>query len=206
MLVLAACSSASEPSRPRAERLLPRAAVRVRVDTCEGPAVASGFLVRGRTVVTNRHVVEDALDAAIEVRDGRTVEANSMRDVASTDLGVIHLRGPASPVLRLAARDAISGDRVYGAGYPRGGPLRTTTGRVIDYVSGAEFGVRGKVMRTSTETNLGSSGGPVLNRRGAVVGIVFAVERTTDYTLAIPVSVVRRELRGSVPVSPPCAP
>jgi S1-C subfamily serine protease len=40
------------------------------------------------------------------------------------------------------------------------------------------------------------SGGPVLDQRGRLAGVVFAVQSPTDDALAIPVSAVRSILRG----------
>jgi len=53
------------------------------------------------------------------------------------------------------------------------------------------LGEREKVLRVSAAVTHGSSGGPLLDRAGQVVGVIYAGETRTGYGLAIPVSTLR---------------
>jgi S1-C subfamily serine protease len=82
------------------------------------------------------------------------------------------------------------------AGYPLGGKLTLRQGTVIDYVDGSRLGVPGRVMRLSARVQPGNSGGPVLNERGKIVAVVYAIELATSYGLAIPVDMLRGLVRA----------
>jgi S1-C subfamily serine protease len=81
------------------------------------------------------------------------------------------------------------------AGFPLGGQQIVAEGDVLDYVVGANLGDGTQVMRLSTTVHPGNSGGPVIDRRGEVVGVVYAIELATHRALAIPASAVRSLLR-----------
>ena len=53
----------------------------------------------------------------------------------------------------------------------------------------------GTVLRLTAHVEPGNSGGPVLDRRGQIAGIVYARERGTGFALAIPVDTFRRLAR-----------
>jgi S1-C subfamily serine protease len=91
---------------------------------------------------------------------------------------------------------ASSGDAVTAVGYPLGGPLTLSAGTVIDRVDGASLGIEGPVMRLTATVRPGNSGGPVLDRKGHVVGIVYAIERATGFGLAVPVDTLRSLVRA----------
>ena len=87
-------------------------------------------------------------------------------------------------------------------GYPLGGPLTLSPGKVIGYLDGntlpGEIAFDGKVMQLSTQIKHGNSGGPLLDSKGRVVGVIFAGEpgaTEQDYmklAYAIPLSSVRK--------------
>ena len=62
-------------------------------------AIGSGFVVDGRHLVTNRHVVAGASRLQVETWDGRRVAVGDAHQAVDTDLGVIDL--PARSARRL---------------------------------------------------------------------------------------------------------
>lgn len=162
-------------------------------------------LVGGR-VLTNRHVVDGALLVNVVPDRGRVlVGAGMVSPVA--DLAVLQAP-PGRFGLPLAQTDPRPDDALVVAGYPEGGPdLRVATARLVDYVDGTSRGEPGRVMRLAYRAARGMSGGPVVDRAGNVVGLLFAVERDTGYSLAIPASRLRALLRADELVAPGrCAP
>ena len=76
---------------------------------------------------------------------------------------------------------------------------------VVDRVDGYGFGIQGPVLRITAEVRPGNSGGPMLDRRGRVAGIVFAIERVTGFGLAIPMGTVNALIdRGGFEPVRPC--
>ena len=194
---------AAESARQRAAEVT----MRVRNRGCDGVATGSGFAVAARRLVTNRHVVEGAEELQLDTWDGRSVSVAVHRVAYLHDLALIETLEPLPRVARLAADDPEPEAPVTAVGFPRGGPLAQTRGRVVDLVAGARLGEHGKVLRVSAAVTHGNSGGPLLDQAGRVIGVVYAGETRTGYGLAIPVSTLRilldrPELLGS---PEPCA-
>jgi S1-C subfamily serine protease len=177
---------AADSARQRAAEVT----MRVRNRLCDGVATGSGFAVGARRLVTNRHVVEGAEELQLDAWDGRSISVAVHRVAYLHDLALIETLDPLPRVAPLAVGDPEPGARVTAVGFPRGGPLTQTRGRVVDRVPGV-LGERGRVLRISARVTHGNSGGPLLDAAGKVAGVVYAGETRTGYGLAIPVSTLR---------------
>jgi S1-C subfamily serine protease len=193
---------AEESARQRAAEVT----MRVRNRGCDSVATGSGFAVAPRRLVTNRHVVEGAEELQLDTWDGRSVSVAVHRVAYLHDLALIETLEPLPRVAQLAGEDPGPGAAVTAVGFPRGGPLTQTRGRVVDLVAGV-LGETGRVLRVRVAVTHGSSGGPLLDQAGRVVGVIYAGEPDTGLGLAIPVSTLRRLLgdRDLLGFPEPCA-
>jgi len=141
----------------------------------------TGFVVDAikGTVVTNAHVVEDAQSARVQFADGREVTGTVLGVDAKTDLAVLSIpAGSARHQLQWGDSDVLRpGNLVMAIGSPLG--LEGTTslgvvsalGRSLELVEGAyeDF------IQFDAFIDRGSSGGPLVNMAGEVVGINTAI-------------------------------
>lgn len=179
--------------------------VRIRAQTCEGLGVGSGFLIDGTTIVTNRHVVEGAETLEVETSEGVDLTVDVANQGLLADLAVVRLAGSSSmdemmgegtPHATLAPVNPEPGDEIRAFGYPEGGVLTVTEGEVEDYVADPLLGNLSKVIRSEVEIHPGNSGGPAINERNEVIGVVYAIEVATEKSLIVPVDTLQRLLEN----------
>lgn len=175
--------------------------VRIRSQTCEGLGVGSGFLIDPTTIVTNRHVVEGADTLEVETSDGRALTVDVADQGLLADLAVVRLSSAvddvmaeATPHATLAPTNPEPGTRLRAFGYPEGGALTVTEGVVEDYEADPQLGNLSKVIRSDVEIHPGSSGGPAIDDRNQVIGVVYAIEVATEKALIVPVDTLQRLL------------
>lgn len=191
-------------ARDSAERRARRLTVRVRNIGCEGLATGSGWALSRTLLVTNRHVLAGAESLELDTWDGHDMRVATPSVGRLGDLGIVRVAGTLPQVGKLGGAVA-SGDRVTAVGYPLGGELRLTAGVVVNLVRGAPFDVPGEVIRLTAPVRPGNSGGPLLDRAGKIVGVVFAKEIATGLTLAIPVGTLTSLVRsGDLAPVPGC--
>lgn len=178
--------------------------VRVRNISCLGVAVGSGFAIDRDILITNRHVLAGAAVLQVSTWDGHSLQVDAAKVGVLGDLGVAVVHGRL-PQVGSYGEPPPPTTPITVAGYPLGGKLTLRQGAVIDYVDGSRLDVPGRVMRVSARVQPGNSGGPVLDAKGKVVAVVYAIEIATNYGLAIPVDTLRALIRsgGYEPV-PPC--
>lgn len=168
-----------------------RMTLRVRNIGCGFIATGTGFAYDDSTLITNRHVIEDSRSIEVSTYDGTNLTATAVSSTTVADIAIIRTE---ESVLRsfaaLAQEDPEEGSVITVIGYPGGGELTTVTGVVLGSTADPLDSAVGKVLVTSAEVEPGSSGSPVLNESGAVVGVVYA--KTDDgNSLIIPVSTLR---------------
>lgn len=139
---------------------------------------ASGFIIsEDGLAVTNHHVVANAdnLTMVARTHDGRVVPiveilaCNERDDVALVRLSPEH--GPYTPLP--IARDAEVGERVHAITHPDGRFYCYTSGEVSRFfLEPRRNGAGVRRMQITADYAKGSSGGPILNDRGQVVGMV----------------------------------
>jgi S1-C subfamily serine protease len=174
-----------------------RSVVRIRVVSCAGVGTGSGFLIDGTTVITARHVVEDARTIQVETWDGKDLGVAEAQEAHTVDLGIIKLASPTDvPALEVSAVEPEPNDPVFAVGYPEGNELRTTEGSVIGYFDDVRYGSLGRIMRFTASIKPGNSGGPLLSAEGSVVGVVYAIDLRNEDSLAVPALTLRRLIEG----------
>ena len=145
---------------------------------------ASGFFVAPDKIATNIHVIAHPGSVFIKSADKQKVwgvEGVMAFDVRN-DLAVLKVIGEGVPFL-LGNSDAVGvGDAVIATGYP-GGKYRGTQG-IVHRVR-----TNDKWLQMKISLSGGSSGSPVRNSKGRVIGIVSAVE--DPYSYAIPSNALR---------------
>jgi S1-C subfamily serine protease len=178
------------PAASDVSTLLPtwkRAVVRLAVRTTEGKGQGSGFIIDTKgTVVTNFHVVADAIEVTAFFSDGFQEQVRGTLGVMpDKDLAFLRLVSGKSRCdpLRLADSLPQEGRVVYAIGCPLGLGFSLTQGIVSGIRSAAELreafrseGGRGpdlnvQWIQTTAAVNWGNSGGPLIDDRGRVVGV-----------------------------------
>jgi S1-C subfamily serine protease len=168
---------------------------------------ASGFLIsQDGDILTNDHVVADAdvIEVRLLGRETTSYRATVVGRDPVSDSAVIRLvGGPGNlPVATLGDSDSLeTGDWVMAIGNPYQLGHSVTVG-VVSYI-GRSFDIgEGRwqqLIQTDASINPGSSGGPLLNARGQVVGISLATLAdgfgdTMGIGFAIPINRVKAVL------------
>lgn len=175
-----------------------------------GPAVVAvgrgaGMVVAPDRILTNAHNLT-ASTAPVRFADGRTVEADVAASDLDGDLAVLTADTGDAAVVEWADDAPSLGSALLAFGAPRRGPARVTVGFVA--ATDRHFrGPRGRRLTGIEHTapvGRGSSGGPVVDVEGRVVGI-DTHRRGDGLYLALPVSTSLRDRvealsRGETPV------
>ena len=157
----------------------------------------SGFFLTADRVVTNLHVVNTASQIHISTFTGKTFTAAVILAAdKNSDLALLQLNAPCidATALALAEVEPLEGQPVMLVSNPLGAHWRVTVGEVGAPWSFFEIGER---LQITADVLPGSSGGPVLNLEGHVIGIaVMHVESNDNLNFAVPVARLR-ELQAS---------
>lgn len=201
--LLTVSASTAQTARQIAQRVFPSVVLLVMEDT-HGQALTtgSGFFVRPGIVVTNYHVIEGAASGFAKPIGKRTTYAVAGIVALDTkrDLALLALKGVKAPPLKLGKVGNIAvGDTVFAVGNPLG--LEGTFSQGI--VSGVRHIGADTLLQITAPISPGSSGGPILNIKGEVVGVAVAsFVGGQNLNFAIPVSYVTEILSGLTPVRP----
>ncbi len=171
-----------------AEKALP-SVVRIETILASGQGVATGFVIwKDGRIATNYHVVAGVRAAQVTLQDKRVfTDVEVMSADPKHDLAIIRIPANDLPVLALGDSDAVkAGESVVAIGNPLG--LGDTVSNGL--VSGLrDFSDDVKVMQISAPISPGSSGGPVFNDRGEVIGVAVGfLQQGQNLSFGVPVN------------------
>ncbi len=150
-------------------------------------ALGSGFFVgQGKTIVTNHHVLEGASKVRVKLASGKVMEVKNVKGIDKDhDIVLLGVTSPGKP-LRLATRTPEIGEDIIAIGNPKGLEGTLSTG----IVSGIRQDDGSNYYQITAPISPGSSGGPILDEKGAVIGVsTFYVKGGRNLNFAIPADI-----------------
>jgi len=164
--------------------------------------IGSGVIItEDGWIITNAHVVRNAIKIFITLNDGRIFQAGEWRANPSQDIAVIKISGEKLPVATIGNTSGLKKGQVAIA---IGNPWRFTSTVTVGCVSatGRRL-IAGGIMlndliQTDAAINPGNSGGALVNSRGEVIGIntLIYTGQGEDYSMgigfAIPVEIAMK--------------
>lgn len=180
---------------PKEIRLATNSIVRIDgiAQSCSAAMTGTGFIVSNERVITNAHVVAGMEEPVISQPNsdiqiqGKIIFLDREKDIAI--LFVPGLMGDTLTFIGPVTPNEIG----FVIGYPNGGRLKTTTVSISSEFEslGTDIDGKGEVKREvivfGGDIKPGNSGGPLLNKQGQVLGMVFAADaqsKDTGYALA----------------------
>lgn len=144
------------------------------------PGSGTGFIIStDGYLVTNNHVVEDAVDIKVLLTNGNVVNATLKGTDPSTDIAVLKIHEIGLKSLQFAdSRLLQPGQIAIAIGNPMGLQFTVTAG-VVSALGRSLRAGNGRliddVIQTDAALNPGNSGGPLLNSAGKVIGVNTAI-------------------------------
>jgi len=152
----------------------------------------SGFFVSSNgEMLTNHHVIEGATSAKVRTLDGQLFPVQViLADDAKSDLArLLVLDEEETPYLRVATERPQVGDHVMVMGSPMGLDETVTEGIVsaVPEQRAGQSDLEPATLQITAAVSEGSSGGPVLDARGEVVGVAAAfIREGENLNFAVP--------------------
>jgi Do/DeqQ family serine protease len=145
----------------------------------EFQSAGSGVIVDASNgyVLTNRHVVENADNIAVTLKDNRRFTAQLIGEDPGTDIAVLRIEADNLVALPMGNSDDLEvGDYIVAIGNPFGLGQTVTSG-IVSALGRMGLGIERyeNFIQTDASINPGNSGGPLVNLRGEVVGINSAI-------------------------------
>lgn len=146
--------------------------------SCQKVLEGSGFVVAPNRVMSNAHVVAGSETVTVEV-DGKTYDAKVVSYDPNADISILDVPDLPSAPLQFVDSEAPAGTDGIVMGYPGGGDFTATPARVREVIelNGPDIyrstTVTREVYTIRGTVKQGNSGGPMINRSGKVLGVVF---------------------------------
>lgn len=169
--------------------------VKIEGTACDVGTQGSGWILRRGLVATNAHVIAGHRGTRVLAPNGQAVSARPVYVDPTNDIALLRARGLRTSALTVNSNADLPRS-VALLGYPRNGPLTTTAGTAGETRTVLSPDAYGRRVRPRVVVPLrgavqpGESGGPVVDRRGRVVAMIFGGTRQGGGGYAVPVQLV----------------
>ncbi|MDB5809505.1 MAG: serine endoprotease DegQ [Betaproteobacteria bacterium] len=162
-------------------------------------AAGSGVIVDARQglVITNHHVIRNAAQVIVTLKDRRQFPAQLVGTDPATDIAVLKIEAQNLSALKLGDSDQLNvGDFVVAIGNPFGLGQTVTSG-IVSALGRSGLSMEGyeEFIQTDASINPGNSGGALVDLRGDLIGINTAIIGPSGANVgigfAVPVNMVR---------------
>ena len=194
-------ASSSTPHRDGASTTAPDKSAAGQREGLHIDNVGSGVILSSQGyILTNQHVIRDADNIKVALRDGREAGATVVGVDSDTDLAVLKVTFDALPTITVAEANNIHvGDIALAIGNPFNFGQTVTMG-IISATGRNQVGVNAyeNFIQTDAAINPGNSGGALINTAGELVGINTVVFTRSGgaqgISFAIPASIAHEVL------------
>jgi len=174
-----------------ARRLFPRTALLTMKDSGGRPlSLGSGFVLKPGFIVSNFHVVEGAGSGIVKLINEKTtykITGIAAKD-ESRDLAILAVEGVTVAGVTLSSRTSLEiGETVFAVGNPQGLEGTFSQGIISSIRELEDF----TLLQITAPISPGSSGGPIADEHGEVVGVAVATIRSgQNLNFAVPIKYV----------------
>ncbi|HEX8115283.1 MAG TPA: trypsin-like peptidase domain-containing protein [Kofleriaceae bacterium] len=203
LVLVSACAETMSSSPPHtrltAKDIVQRASPAIVRIEAGAEKIGTGFIVdKAGVVATNLHVVAGESAIRVKLSDGSAYAVTQIDGVdPARDLALLQIRaGKDLPTLKLGDSSAMSaGDQVVAIGNPLGFDNSVTSGLISQVrpicgpaeIAASKCNQELTVLQISAAISPGSSGGPLFNQYGEVVGVTTAIITAgQNFNLAVP--------------------
>jgi tetratricopeptide (TPR) repeat protein len=173
LLMFLAATALSQDFLPELVKRIKPSAVAIETFDSKGATLTrgSGFFIAPDKIITNRHVIEKSNRVEIHLMDGKKFPARGVLAIdGEGDLALLQVEVPAAsaiplPIMQTAPQE---GESVLVIGNPYGLAGSVSNG-IVSAVR--EIPGYGKIIQITAPISPGSSGSPVVNMRGQVIGV-----------------------------------
>jgi hypothetical protein len=158
----------------------------------EVSAKGSGFLVSPEgAILTNFHVIAHTKQATVRLSNQDAYDTVEVLEVDKRkDIALIKIKGFGLPYLKLGRSQGVEiGEKIYSLSNPLGVFQNTLTEGIVSGIRPLDGY---KYFQISAPISHGSSGGPIFNSKGEVIGIAVAIiEEGQNLNFAVPIDYAR---------------